>query len=590
MLFHYYRIWLLLGTLCCILASCFKDAELPATDGVELEVTSEWREHAFHCSATESWVEDKVQIEERGFVFIFENDYSWGVDGETVTKVMVPKEENFQCSLKGNWGEGVSCRIYAYANMKNGNYRSEIITRVTGESESPVIKSVTNIPSEQGMHRGGKIIIEGQGFSTILKKNKVYLTDWGESPLEVIEATTEKIVVTYDAWLQTGEFTIKLVVDKYECISKIVFRGPMIVGHEPLHPRYGDIVTLYMKDFSATDNFGLSVENYIYPEKYQCPIVSISDDEIKIRLFSIKKEIGISLLYNDTWVCSQAYKISLDDPWKIHSVPDKGYYASSISFNNQKAYSFDYQNSRLRCFDSETEQWSYYDVKLVPEYRTNADSPGYVFSSGNYVYVSWAIMHYNTTNGEVTYEDHYYRFNINTRQWQDVSELSKEMDIRAQTASGEGDIVYVWSPYNSPYIRKYHTTSGLWESTTDKIPDGMYMIGRYNDAIYCSNRSSIYKIKQGQLELVYDFLKDSSIDSYWDNEDYLCTLSGNYIYLPVTRALFRIDISKKAPQLESLGRLEDYNALTNTLAMPFTNKIFLLSHEYYQATLYRYLE
>ncbi len=159
---YFYNIGII--SLLIVLTSACKE-ELPTLYNANLTIKTSWIEHSFHLSA-DIEKSSNLKILEQGFIvdlpkYTNNEWYDYGSEMERRT-IIIKNDELFETTLTDQWEKDLRCYAYAYIKTNAGKFRSERIEMTTGVPPIPEIHYITNIPSRDGIYKGGgTLIIDG---------------------------------------------------------------------------------------------------------------------------------------------------------------------------------------------------------------------------------------------------------------------------------------------------------------------------------------------------------------------------------------------------------------------------------------------
>jgi hypothetical protein len=550
-----------------LLTAC-GEAEFSTGGYFELKVDATWRDRALHCTAHERSDAGNLSVLERGF-FITTSERGFNRSITTRDNCVIQEGEPFEITYNNGSSEGSSYRVVAYIKTDAGTFISDMVEGVIGASTpNPTITKITShVSTNKADAYLGTIVIEGEGFSSnpdkyfVTFNSGIYYSEYGSlynNNMKVTSCSYNKVVISFKQWLPVGTHKLyfRMSGKNIDISEPIVLEGIQITKHEPLKPRIGEIVTLYVDKIAEGDEIQL-VGAYDWDGRSDYiphTIVSQSGNEIKARVFTTDAFV----IRDKRGIISPLYTLPYE-PMKVQTLPALPQYAYSpyLCTLQGKVYLFDGENSNLQCYDPATQQWILYYPPINPNGSAYMTNTGTAFmGSGEHLYM-WSYTRLNNIYGY--YRDvHAYRFNINTQQFEELEDKSSNFSTLESGIGGGPGGTFCFIGAEGKLLL-YHPDSGQWEETAIRMPSHSHLIGIYGDYIYygvaLSEGSRIYRqqMTTGEVSSVMDDMGDINQWGTIRRE----TLYGNYLYTAVNakgRVVYlRVDLSRENAVTESLG-------------------------------------
>ncbi|WP_294605709.1 IPT/TIG domain-containing protein [uncultured Bacteroides sp.] len=565
---------------CALLFVCScGDAELALFDAAKVKIKAEWKDYSFHFSAdVES--SGNLKIEERGFVQVIPAHYEdMGSCPEQTETLIIPLTGDFSYQTeKDNLMNGLECRVYAYVKTNFGNFRSEMAVLKIPNQSQPQITSVHHVPLPEGPYwGGGTVYIDGTGFSNIKKRIVVSIKTVGDlwNPpqsiyLDVQEVSFTRIVATYPSnkWNLVGDFPLTVFVGNYEnkAVGTFKVEGVILENISPSVLRYGEKAMIQMSGFSPDNDFQLAT---YAPGDYK--IVSTSEQGVELQVFpnhyDSNSDREYQLFYYDKNTNMYSTRLSFHVPaskWVERNSfemlsPNAGQYNC---FYQGKGYFYDTDNffnsdnNKLKVYDLETFSWEYYPL-MDNEHNYGTNEYANLFAHEGYIYLSIKRRRYNEETGTVLSWQCFYRFNVNTHQWEQLKNIADNAEdcMNIDAVWFDGQQLYMHS--DKPFLWKYNPTTDSWQKTTIHFPADFIFAGEHNSYIYYQTEDThIYRFKKEQPEKVEYF---GTLELPVSKEAAVC---GNYIYYRHKIGVFRIPLSQpiggEMLEVESLGAMDAF--------------------------------
>ena len=540
-----------------MLASC--EEKLPEFEVTTLSVQAEWQGFDLHLSSNMN-LASGIEIQEQGFVVelpVNQLHGYWQDSPDTREKrtIRVPVGESLDYTLSSEgWGPDLSCTAYAYIKTNAGNYRSaEIEKRTQDNPPQPKFTKITYVPT--GLFTG-ILTIEGKYFNgspgrveLLIDECTATVTDGGPGR---IVAECHKYHALHEG--EEYEVKVKLGQNTYTLAPKWVVEGIRIVSTEPEHPKHGELVKMYLENYTpgtilgnSTGHYALSVDILEEAEGY----ITFRVPEYPVAYFDIA-------LMNNFGIFSKPYRLEVKQFWQEQDLEQAGWPGHSFNvhavrtYHAGKTYLSNEDHTALMVFDSATKRWksvAYPDLAHRSEYWSNVQ----LFGHGDYLYLFLCLKKWN----DVVSWQQFYRMHVDTETWElyDEVDASVVKGDNLRFAATNGGIVYVSGAGEK--LMQYDLNAKTWKAVECSLrPDVVTIIGGKDDKVYYYEthyEGKIYgvNLKTGEAPV-------QMLPSYYNIQALL--LDDQYLYIQNEWSFSRVPLDAPGNE-ESLGIL--------TLTPPF---------------------
>ena len=537
-------IWSVL--LACVLVSC--EEKLPEFDVTTLSMKAEWRDANLYLSS-DIKLSSGVGIKEQGFVLELPVCSSAGYYGSETEQrtVQIPVGESLEYTLLSEgWKEGLKCTAYAYVKTHIGNFRSGVVeVQTVSNAPQPVFTQVTHTPSAKGAYYGGgTVVIEGKHFNGMPRSAEVRANGLH---MEVKEGGPGRIEARYSPYTfqDAGEYELEVTLmgQTYTLEQKMVVEGIRIVSVQPEHPRHGELVKMYLENYTPGHIIGTSSGYWnvdINIQEEAEGYITFRVPEYPVNQFNVR-------LVDRGGVASIPYALRPALSWEELDLEQSGWTASSLYFapyattyHAGKTYQANGEHTALLVFDSATLGWQTIDYPDIPN-RANSMQNVKLFGYQDYLYLFASVIDWSTN---IRYS-YLYRMGIDNGQWELVEEVDNTL-LRVENAEfavTDGGVVYVCDKYG---WMEYDLNSKTWKPSESKLAPSLVIGGRGNK-VYCV---------VGDQICWADFTTDAQpvpMTESYPRKNFV--LSDDYLYYQKDEGFYRIALDKPDAKEESLGSL-----------------------------------
>lgn len=543
-------IFLFLTTIFPMLFLTCQKAELPTIGRALLTIQAEATKNQISMSA-EIESSGDLEIYERGFIYNYPI-YKDGHWRREEAKYIVEKQKSFEKHLNDiDYQKGMYCEIYAYISTNYGIFKSETKRIDIDDRPEPIITSIIQDPISKTM------VIKGTGFSSHKDWIQLWIMDQDKKyNFNIIKSSFTEIEVDYNyLYLQDynylylkhiGKYKIYLKVDNIECSSEAYFeiKGSYLERIEPNRFKLGEEISLFIKDFKATDNFTIDVGGY-----GDAKVTSIHNNIIKVRISTTSDELKLRLYDKDGYYSE--LPVSIYEPWEQTDCLD--YKKEVIGCHHGILYLFSKEEFTLYAYNPTTKEMKPYDLKSIVK-ETDVYAINY-FGTDNYIYLILQYHIWNYQQGKSEYKQNVFRLHLSNSTWEQLSDVHNQPNSKLiinpifvfdkQTAYAS------YSQIQNIGFYKYNLDTDCWEDTnitydTYYVPE---LIGTYNNDVFYKKDYNIYRvntINPQNTESIFESLFNwSSLPIF--------SLQNKYLYFKDGNGLFRLDVSSTPIKCEALG-------------------------------------
>jgi len=577
-----------------ILSACKE--ELPHS--AYLTIESNWIDHSFHLSA-DIKKSSELKILEQGFIvdlpkYTNNKWYDYGSEMERHT-IIIKNDKLFETTLKGQWEKGLRCHAYAYIKTNIGNFRSEGIDMITGIPPTPEIHSITNIPSKDGIYKGGGIlIIDGMNFPQPNLINIYIQKQYDPNEyckIKNIQVTPTQIKAHYSSgnWNTVGEYNIKIHMGDHTFFpkEKIEVNGIKILSINPENPKHYQNATLQLENFHANEYYNIFAFQNI-------EVIEAKDNYLTIKIPGkpIKEfELRISNKYD---IYSKPFTIKIAPSWEniringiqLGDVFRWDIFSNYACYYKGKTYLIDLDAQKLISFAPQTETWEEFPLPDIPnrEFPSTHVTGFNMFGYKNYIYIFIAI----TRNGDRQYDyarwNYLYRIDMNTSQWERLKDIDNSIN-EFTTALTNNGIVYAWT---GEKMMEYYPETDTWVNNKLLLPHWSTIIGSLDEYIYYHYDNIIFRInpqedKEPEVMMPYTWPKNHLM------------MADKYIYYLNEYVCCRKIIDNPQSEIETMGAPYDIinNLSSECIFIHSEDKPYILwkdNDKYKNAHFFRYIK
>ena len=221
--------YLLLGCMMWMFVSCVQDAQLEevtlASVGLEVKVENDGVKLMGQVQNVGDW-----PVEQYGFYL----EREWQMYGDKKTdieNIVLDASGAFETWVDNNLYEGLSCRVYSYAKIGGGLYRSRSESFVAKGAAKMQVESLEQHPDENPVY--GELVIQGKNLTRLSHLIKLELDTAivGQQSFRLEECTEERLLFRYNC-NHIGTFPLRLQIgDQSQRLQdSLEIKGPELKG------------------------------------------------------------------------------------------------------------------------------------------------------------------------------------------------------------------------------------------------------------------------------------------------------------------------------------------------------------------------
>ena len=545
---------LYIGVLCLAISSCKDDAEL--NDIIPYQFSPTSVEIAPQSVTLKAEILTEQTIQEKGFILERTYKSNFNYDNSSMDTIALAVDAPFECTITSDMEKGQPCTAFAYIKQNGHYYRNEEATFVPEGCMPP---SITSIISGYDKKTGKYLHIKGENFSRVKNRNNIYHGDYLFIDHQVIQASSTELLIAHGFTESGKTHSITLHVgDNHSEPANFILAGPSITSWAPEYPRFGEKLTIYIKDFDKNCDIDLSVNNYTG---------EIGDNYISLMYLQNAPEtsIGIRFRYPEYYISTGTIKTSI--PWYKKGQRCETNHRT-YNYINGKLYMDDYRDisglSTLRCYDFDTDEWTEYP------YEPLAYTPqSQMWHSDKYIY----LLHTFNNEWNPTEIKELKRFNLENHKWEKMEEAPLSTTTRGVCCTGEYAYVYY-----EKECYQYSNTNDVWKKIDGTIRPTICEIGGHYGSYtyYLTSSGDLYRIKTGETGEAEFVVKCTT---NWEFLNYSIRLIGQNLYFSTNdKGIMKYDL--KTNTFKHLGipenGMEYSHVYTNYSFIEKDNELYIL--------------